>query len=218
MTIGKNKLLSLIFMHRLVHITACLACLFAGAILSAQEAERAKLQATIDGALDALYADSCDHLSNEQKQAKVRETIEASYDLNVIIRRAIGRNWRLMDESEQTQVLELVKQLVVKAYVKGMHGERRPQVELGSIVKVTEKRIEIESRVLLNDKTYYVVYRLARLSTGWEIYDIVAENISVVSNYRQQIDDHFRKGTGAELIIRLEELLESEDINENTKI
>jgi phospholipid transport system substrate-binding protein len=162
--------------------------------------------------------DSCHELSSEQKQTKVRETIEASYDLNVIIRRAIGRNWRLMDESEQTQVLELVKQLVVKAYVKGMDGKSRPQVELGSIIKVTEKRIEIESRVLLDGKTYYVVYRLARLSTGWEIYDIVAENISVVSNYRQQIDDHFRKGTGAELIIRLEELLESEDINENTKI
>jgi len=99
-----------------------------------------------------------------------------------------------------------------------MDGKSRPQIDLGTITKVTEKRIEIESTVLLDDKTYYVVYRLARLSTGWEIYDIVAENISVVSNYRQQIDDHFRKGNGAELITRLKELLESEDINENTKI
>lgn len=218
MTIRKNKLLSLMFMRRLVHITAYFACLFFCSVLAAQESERTKLQATIDGALDAIYSGCCHELSSEQKQTKVRETIEASYDLNVIIRRAIGRNWRLMDESEQTQVLELVKQLVVKAYVKGMDGKSRPQVELGSIIKVTEKRIEIESRVLLDGKTYYVVYRLARLSTGWEIYDIVAENISVVSNYRQQIDDHFRKGTGAELIILLEELLESEDINENTKI
>lgn len=205
-------------MRSFVHITVCLVCLFAGATLSAQEAERAKLQATIDGALDAIYSECCHELSSEQKQTKVRETIEASYDLNVIIRRAIGRNWRLMNESEQTQVLELVKQLVVKAYVKGMDGKSRPQIDLGTITKVTEKRIEIESTVLLDDKTYYVVYRLARLSTGWEIYDIVAENISVVSNYRQQIDDHFRKGNGAELITRLKELLESEDINENTKI
>jgi ABC-type transporter MlaC component len=56
------------------------------------------------------------------------------------------------------------------------------------------------------------------MSSGWQIYDIVAENISVVSNYRQQIDDHFRKGDGAGLVARLEELLKQDEINDDTKI
>ena len=32
------------------------------------------------------------------------------------------------------------------------------------------------------------------MDSGWQIYDIVAENVSMSSNYRGQIDDHFRKG------------------------
>ncbi len=47
--------------------------------------------------------------------------------------------------------------------------------------------------------------------------DILAEEVSVVSNYRQQFDDHFRKGTGAELIEKLEELLEKDNLIENNE-
>jgi phospholipid transport system substrate-binding protein len=51
------------------------------------------------------------------------------------------------------------------------------------------------------------------MQSGWEIYDIVAEDISVVSNYRQQFDDHFRQGNGAELIKKLKDLLGREELD-----
>lgn len=194
------------------------AGLLSGAVLSAGEPQREKLQSTINAALDVLYSDCSSELSFEEKQAKVRAAIEANYDLDVIIRRAIGRNWGLMRDSEQARVLELVKQLVLKAYVEGLEGKNRPVVTLGEVVAVSDKRIEIQSTIILDEQTYYVLYRLGRMESGWQIYDIVAENISVVSNYRQQIDDHFRQGTGAELITRLEELLKQDAINEDTKI
>jgi hypothetical protein len=38
------------------------------------------------------------------------------------------------------------------------------------------------------------------------------------SNYRGQIDDHFRKGGAADLIARLKDLLAKDVINEDTKI
>ena len=198
--------------------TILLLGLISASSLAAAQPQRVKLQATIDAALNVIYADGGGSLSVEEKQAQVREVVEANYDLDVIIRRAIGRNWRLMSESEQAQVLELVKQLVLKAYVKGLDGKARPEVTLGEVVEVTDKRIEIQSTMILDNKTYYVLYRLGRMNTGWQIYDIVAENVSVVSNYREQIDDHFRKGNGAELVTRLQELLEQDEINENTRL
>jgi phospholipid transport system substrate-binding protein len=186
--------------------------------LTAEEGQREKLQSTIDAALDVIYSDCCSELTVEDKQAIVRERIEANYDLDVIIRRAIGRNWQLMKTSEQETVLELVKKLVLKAYVDGLEGKSRPEVTLGDVTTISDTRIEIISTINLDGKTYFVLYRLGRMASGWQIYDIVAENISVVSNYRQQIDDHFRKGNAAELIARLEELLQKNDINEDIHI
>ncbi|MBC8189476.1 MAG: ABC transporter substrate-binding protein, partial [Puniceicoccaceae bacterium] len=194
--------------------SALLAC----SVLTAEEGQREKLQSTIDAALDVIYSDCCSELTVEDKQAKVRQRIEANYDLDVIIRRAIGRNWQLMKTSEQETVLELVKKLVLKAYVDGLEGKSRPEVTLGDVTTISDTRIEIISTINLDGKTYFVLYRLGRMASGWQIYDIVAENISVVSNYRQQIDDHFRKGNAAELIARLEELLQKNDINEDIHI
>lgn len=202
------------YLHNLLFASALLAC----SVLTAEEGQREKLQGTIDAALDVIYSDCCSELTVEDKQAKVRQRIEANYDLDVIIRRAIGRNWQLMKTSEQETVLELVKKLVLKAYVDGLEGKSRPEVTLGDVTTISDTRIEIISTINLDGKTYFVLYRLGRMASGWQIYDIVAENISVVSNYRQQIDDHFRKGNAAELIARLEELLQKDDINEDIHI
>ena len=115
-------------------------------------------------------------------------------------------------------MVELVKQLVVKAYVDGMKDQSRPEITFGEVIEITDKRMEIPSTVDLGDKKVNVLYRLGRMRSGWQIYDVVAEDISVVSNYRQQIDDHFRKGDAEELINKLKELLTKDKIDEDIAI
>ena len=188
------------------------------ATVSAQEAQKEKLQGMIDAALDVIYSDTNTTLSANEKQAQVREKLESSYDLDVMIRYAIGKNWRRMNEQEQLEVLELVKQLVIKAYVMGLDGKDRPSITLGDLTEIGKARIEIESTMVLDAKTYYILYRLRQMDSGWQIYDIVAENVSMSSNYRGQIDDHFRKGSATDLIARLKDLLAKDEINEDTKI
>lgn len=182
------------------------------------EDQAEKLAGTIDAALDVLYAEGNGGLTVAEKQAKVREILENNYDLDVIIRRAIGRNWQRMEPDEQGRVVELVKQLAVKSYVQGMEGTQRPEISMGKLVQLSDKRTEVDSTVRLDGKTYSVLYRLGRMPSGWQIYDIVAENISLVSNYRQQIDDHFRRSDAQSLINRLEELLKKERIDEEIQI
>lgn len=188
------------------------------ASVSAQEAQKGKLQGMIDATMDVIYSQTYASLSANEKKLKVRQKLESSYDLDVMIRYAIGKNWRRMNEQEQLEVLELVKQLVLKAYVIGLEGKDRPTVTLGELTEIGKARIEIESTMVLDAKTYYILYRLRQMDSGWQIYDIVAENVSMSSNYRGQIDDHFRKGSAADLIARLKDLLAKDEINEDTKI
>lgn len=199
-------------------LAACVLFTCLSQAAQALETQLDKLKATIEAALDVMYDEDNRDLSLEDKQAKVRSVLEDNYDLNVIIRRAIGRNWARMEAVEQERVVELVKQLTVKSYVNGMDGKRRPEISLGQLIELSDKRIEIDSTVQLDGKTYKVLYRLGRMPSGWQIYDIVAENISVVSNYRQQIDDHFRRKGATSLIERLEELLKKDTIHEDLQI
>ena len=192
--------------------------LLLGSSVSAQEAQKEKLQGMIDTTLDVIYSESHASLSANEKQVEVREKLESSYDLDVMIRYAIGKNWRRMNKIEQLEVLELVKKLVLKAYVTGLEGEDRPSVTFGELTEIGKDRIEIESTMILDSKSYCILYRLRQMDSGWQIYDIVAENVSMSSNYRGQIDDHFRKGSATDLITRLKDLLAKDEINEDTKI
>jgi phospholipid transport system substrate-binding protein len=177
-----------------------------------------QLQATVNAALDAFYSESSALLSADQKQAKVLQVIESNYDMTILIRRAIGRNWGQMSPLEQGRTVDLIKQLVMKTYVDGFNGANRPEVSFTKTVELSDKRIEVASVVHLEGQPLHVVYRLGRTRSGWQMYDIVAEGISIVANYRQQFDDHFRRGTAAELIQKLEELLKEGTLHETITI
>ena len=189
-----------------------------GHVAVAGEQAVAQLTGAVDAALDALYADGSEQMSSAQKQAKVRAVFEQSYDLTILIRRSMGRNWKRLEADQQARVSELIKQLIVKSYVEGLDGQARPQVSYGDVLQVSAKRLEVPSTIVLGEKTFHLLYRLGRLKSGWQIYDIVAEDISVVSNYRQQFDDHFRKSNGAQLIEKLEQLLNQQGLNEAIKL
>ena len=187
--------------------------------LSAQVDESTKLAATMAAALDVIYLDDYEDYTSDQRQVAVREVLESSYDLEVIIRRAMARNWKLLTTEQQVQVRDLIDRLIVKSFVEGIEGKARPMIDCGAVVEVTSKRMEVPVVVSFpGGKTFNVLYRFGRLKTGWQLYDIVAEDISIVSNYRQQFDDHFRKKNGAQLIEKLEKLLKGERLNASTKL
>ena len=197
----------------------CAAFFTLGAPVYAQQAEVAKLEATTKDVLDVLYGNDSNDYTYEEQIVAVRTILERDYDLMVLMRRALARNWNLLSAEEQVQVKELVTQLIVKAFVDGVQGSQRPAIVYGEPIMITDKRFEVPSVVTFSDgKVFNLVYRFGRLKTGWQIYDILAEDISMVANYRQQFDDHFRKGTGAKLIEKLEELLEKENLHETTKL
>lgn len=185
----------------------------------AQSVECEKLSATMTAALDLVYLDEYKDYTNQQRQVAVRELLESNYDLEVIIRRAMARNWNLLTEEQQVQVRDLIDRLIVKSFVEGIEGKARPMLACDHVIQVTDKRMEIPVVISFPEgETYNVLYRFGRLKTGWQIYDIVAEDISIVSNYRQQFDDHFRKHNGAQLIEKLEKLLQEEGLSVSTKL
>ena len=62
--------------------------------LSRLGAAKRKASGMIDTTLDVIYSQTHASLSANEKQLKVRQKLESSYDLDVMIRYAIGKNWR----------------------------------------------------------------------------------------------------------------------------
>lgn len=60
--------------------------------------------------------------------------------------------------------------------------------------------------MIANSREVRLLYRMGRMQSGWELFDVVAEGVSMVANYRQQLDNHFRRGDAEGLLNRFREM------------
>ena len=165
-------------------------------LLSAEENPVPRFEQTLSAALDLIFLPKYAGKSPEERADLIRTTVEKQFDLTSLIRRTFGKNWNLIDKADQERVTRQVKQLMVSAFVKGMIGKSRPQISFDSPEFLTRKRIEVASSIAVDKHTYQITFHFGRYKSGWQIIDIQAEGISMVANYRQQIDAHFRLPNG----------------------
>lgn len=158
----------------------------AAAPVSANDAVLTKLKDTVDRVLKVLYADG--GVAKEQRTQAVREAIGDTFSFYAISRRALARNWDKLSAEQQAEFPELFTDLLVNTYADRYDGDTPPKVEWGSVTDLNAKRKEVASTIYINGQPAEVLYRLALTDDSWQVYDIIAEGISLISNYRQQFD------------------------------
>ena len=113
-----------------------------------------------------------------------------------------------MDDNQQKQVSSLVTDLVLQAYTKELQDGPKPVFTFNEPEVLSKSKIEIDSTAELNGNKVNLSYRLANIrGRGWQVYDVLVEGISMVSNYRKQFDEHFQTKSAIELISLLKDKL-----------
>lgn len=166
------------------------------------DAPKNALEATILELIDVLHADDSE-LSYTAKREQIIEILNKDFSFDIIIQRALGRNWNKLDDAQKEQVTLLVTDLVLRTYTRELNNGPKPTMKLGKVKALTDSKskIEIASKVSLNGNEVNLSYRLANLKDrGWQVYDVLVEGVSMVSNYRKQFDEHFQRKSAADLI------------------
>ncbi|MCS6927364.1 MAG: ABC transporter substrate-binding protein [Candidatus Binatia bacterium] len=169
------------------------------AVLSPLEVIRSGVNQAIAVLQDPAYQGTD---RRQQRIAKVREVVLPLFDTREIAKRALGVYWRERTEEEQEQFVALFTELVEKTY-SGTLDRYTANVEF----YYDEERIEgnfadVATRIFdpAQQKTFSVVYKLHRVGDRWLIYDIVAENVSMVRNYRNQFNRILNKSSYEDLV------------------
>jgi phospholipid transport system substrate-binding protein len=139
----------------------------------------------------------------ERRQA-VRHLAEEVFDVNETAQRALGQHWQQRTPAEREEFVKLFANLLEQTYISRIDeygGEKLTYVseqldgDRGVVrARITTKNgteVPVESRVLLKGKR-------------WLIYDILIENLSLISNYRSQFDRVIRTASYEELVKRLQ--------------
>ena len=143
-------------------------------------------------------------LDNRQERNQVidrlRQIVYPLFDFNEMAMRSMGGNWRRLNPQQRQEFVSTFTALLEKTYADQIDLYNGQQVVYGG-ESIDGTYAQVDSRIIdKNGQTYSVVYRLHRVDGKWRIYDVVAENISIVNNYRSQFNRVIARSSFEELL------------------
>ena len=190
-------------MKTLPLIVLALAAAFQPALASTAEAENF-LKQSVDRVV-AIAKASPDSATLEKKITPVLLNV-ISFD--AMTRRAVGPGWRQFTPPEREEAVRLFTKLIIRTYSNRFTPGELPEIDYRSATSPEPGRVEVNTTTTYKGSKYGVVYRLeSKDGAPWRITDIVIEGVSMIANYRTQLDTQFKSGGAVAVISSLQKSL-----------
>lgn len=127
----------------------------------------------------------------EERRLLLEKVVGDRFDYEEMSLRALGAPWRQLSDQEKKEFVSLFRSLLVKTYRKQIETYSGEGVQYLSerVEKVEEKEYaEVRTKIFLSDKSELRLdYKLINKDrTNWRVYDVVVQDIGLISNYQKQ--------------------------------
>lgn len=145
-------------------------------------------------------------LKDPSKTATRRKLLEdvigSRFDYAEMSKRTLGAQWTKLSEAQQNEFVELFKAFLSDRYAGRIEDYSGEQVEYLN-ERLQGQYAEVRTRLVSNKVEIPMDYRLINKSGHWYAYDIIADGVSLVKNYRSQFEKIIRSDSYEELVRRL---------------
>jgi phospholipid transport system substrate-binding protein len=149
-------------------------------------------------------------IKQTKDQKKLQELAEAKvlpyFDFKEMTRLAAGRSWSQANASQQEALEKGFRTLLVRTYTAALtrtSGEAkvdvRPAAASGDDAVVRTVATEPGRQPVQID------YRMAKTAGGWKVYDVIVENLSLVTSYRSSFQSEIARSGVDGLIKTIED-------------
>ncbi len=167
------------------------------------------IQQSIDEVYEILRADETRAQEDpEFVIGVIKDKILPNVDVDGMARLVLARHWREASSEQRTRFTEAFTETLLKAY----------GVQLGDHldkdVRVIERRSRQDDRMAVvatevvmgsGQSNIQVNYRLRPVNGEWKVFDVEAEGLSFVGNFRTRFNEEINRGGLDALIERLED-------------
>jgi len=142
--------------------------------------------------------------AGEERRAEIRRTADNLFDVDDMARRALGQHWKGLVPRQRDEFVELFRDVLTQSFVTiverypGDHPASLDEAIAGTFARV-RSRITPET-----GPESTIEYRLSRSGSQWTVYDIVLDDVSLVSNYRSQFNAIIGTSSVALLLERMQ--------------
>lgn len=144
----------------------------------------------------------------EEQREEIWRLVKQVFDFEQISKRALARSWRDFNPEQQKAFVTAFTELLKNTYMDKIQGEfHDEEVVFEGEDLITDSKAEVKSKIVRGGKLEIPIdYSLYKSNSGWLVYDVKIEGVSMVKNYRSQFKSILAKDSPADLIKRLQEL------------
>jgi phospholipid transport system substrate-binding protein len=164
-----------------------------------------QIKATVDNAVGLLRESQNKSGATKDRRDQLREILFTRFDFSEMARRALGAHWRRRTATEQQEFVQLFTELLERQYAGIIESYTDEK-----IVYVSERTdgafAEVNSKIFTaRGQELSINYKAQLVGQEWKVYDVIAEEISLVNNFRSQFNRVIASSSYEELVRRLRE-------------
>lgn len=172
---------------------------------SSLQASTAAAEQRLHSAVDDVLAISNSARSQASLVQQVSPILQRYISFETMTRRAIGVGWKQFSAAQQSKATQLFTQLVIRTYTSKFTPGEKAAVNFKTASAPATGRVDVPTDLVYKGSRYNVIYRMEQVGGAWAIADVVIEGVSMVANYRTQLDATFKRGGAAAVISSLEQ-------------
>jgi phospholipid transport system substrate-binding protein len=144
------------------------------------------------------------------RRRMLEEVVATRFDYAEMSKRALAAYWVPLTAAERAEFVEVFKKFLSDRYAEKIEGYSGQQVVYLS-ERIEGSYAEVRSELRSEKTTIPLDYRLLLKEGRWYAYDLIADGISLVKNYRSQFNTIIRDSSYQELVKKLRERTLEED-------
>jgi phospholipid transport system substrate-binding protein len=126
----------------------------------------------------------------------VETKILPHFDFEHMVKLAVARNWNVASPEQQSRLTEEFRALLVRTYSASLSS-----VAEYKIVFKPMRASNGDTDVMVNSEVskpgappITIDYRMEKKGDSWKVYDVLVDNVSLVTVYRNSFNSEVRKG------------------------
>ena len=139
----------------------------------------------------------------KERRVVVRKIANEIFDFSETAKRSLARHWQTRTEAERDEFVSLFADLLERSYFGKIdyYGGEKVQYTGES---VDGDAATVRTKIITKQGTDVSVdYRLLKRGDRWMVYDVILENVSLVSNYRTQFNKIIQTASYQELVKKM---------------
>lgn len=140
---------------------------------------------------------------NQQKMYDLVESkILPHFDFMQMTRLAVGKNWNKASTEEQGRLVDEFRTLLVRTYSASLSSVSDYAIDFKPLrARPTDTDVTVNTEVSKPGAPPIPIdYRMEKQGEDWKVYDVLVDNVSLVTVYRNSFNAEVRRGGIAGLI------------------